>query len=130
VNLGKIHVLLVEDNLVNQKILLKQLSDAGCHVNVANNGVEAVKFLSNSDIWYEPVPECKHLDIILMDWEMPVMDGLTCSREIRCLHEEGKITNYVDIIVVTANSREEQIQRALQSGVVSSSQSPPFFEDG
>jgi CheY-like chemotaxis protein len=118
-DLSKMHVLLVEDNLVNQKVLRKQLTSAGCVVHVANHGVEALEFLRQTDLWHEHSADSKHIDIILMDWEMPIMDGLTCSREIRALQKDGKVTRHIQIIATTANARDEQIQSALASGVVS-----------
>jgi signal transduction histidine kinase/CheY-like chemotaxis protein len=118
-NLTKMHVLLVEDNIVNQRVLRQVLEKAGCLVYVANHGVEALQMLKESDVWHEKPKVSKHLDIILMDWEMPVMDGLTCSREIRALEQVSKITRHVEIIAITANAREEQIQSALASGIVS-----------
>ncbi|TGO15022.1 hypothetical protein BTUL_0045g00320 [Botrytis tulipae] len=111
------HVLLVEDNLVNQRILEKQLKKAGCIVYVANHGLEALEILRQSSCWHEPVKDAKKLDIILMDWEMPVMDGLTCSREIRALQQSGKIVRHLEIIAITANAREEQVQVALHNGI-------------
>ncbi|KAK6596286.1 hypothetical protein QC760_006210 [Botrytis cinerea] len=111
------HVLLVEDNLVNQKILEKQLKKAGCIVYVANHGLEALETLRQCSCWHEPVKDAKKLDIILMDWEMPVMDGLTCSREIRALQQSGKILRHLEIIAITANAREEQVQLALHNGI-------------
>ncbi|QSZ28736.1 hypothetical protein DSL72_003238 [Monilinia vaccinii-corymbosi] len=110
-------VLLVEDNLVNQRILKRQLTKAGCVVHVANHGVEALEVLRQSSCWHEPVNHAINLDIILMDWEMPVMDGLACSREIRALQKSGKIVRHVEIIAITANAREEQIQLALRNGI-------------
>lgn len=118
-DLSKMHVLLVEDNEVNQKVLRRQLTNAGCIVHVANHGVEVLEFLPRTDLWHERTSESAHIDIILMDWQMPVMDGLTCSREIRALQKLGKVTRYVQIIATTANVRDEQIQSALASGVVS-----------
>ncbi|KUJ07023.1 uncharacterized protein LY89DRAFT_692095 [Mollisia scopiformis] len=125
VNLDNIHVLLVEDNDVNQKVVSRQLQKAGCVVYIANHGVEALSILRESDLWFEPSQSStststftpKHIDIILMDWEMPVMDGLTCSREIRTLQAQKKIVRHVDIIATTANARDEQISVALESGV-------------
>jgi signal transduction histidine kinase/CheY-like chemotaxis protein/PAS domain-containing protein len=123
VNMDNIHVLLVEDNDVNQKVVSRQLQKAGCTVYIANHGVEALSILRESDLWFDPsqssssVSAPKHIDIILMDWEMPVMDGLTCSREIRTLQAQRKIVRHVDIIATTANARDEQITVALESGV-------------
>jgi CheY-like chemotaxis protein len=103
-----LNVLLVEDNLVNQKVLSKQLQKAGCIVSVAGNGVEALEFLTASVYWRggskkrdtpneadtctAPPPELNlihDLDIVLMDIEMPVMDGLTCARLIRNQEQQG-----------------------------------------
>ena len=120
VDLSKMHVLLVEDNIVNQKVLRKQLTNAGCVVYIANHGAEALEFLPQTDLWHEQAAETKHIDIILMDWEMPIMDGLTCSREIRVLEKSGNVTRHIQIIATTANARDEQIQSALASGAVSS----------
>lgn len=68
-------MLLVEDNEVNQKIVQKQLVKSGCVVYVANHGIEALEVLRDSDAWHENgvTSPGKHLDIILMDWEMPIM---------------------------------------------------------
>lgn len=125
VNMDNIHVLLVEDNDVNQKVVSRQLQKAGCTVHIANHGVEALSMLRDSDLWFEPSRSStsvsklapKHIDIILMDWEMPVMDGLACSREIRTLQAQRKIVRHIDIIATTANARDEQIAVALESGV-------------
>jgi len=97
--------------------LRKQLVKAGCTVHVANHGLEALEVLRRSTSWFENNNESIHLDIILMDWEMPIMDGLTCSREIRALHEAGKITRHIEIIGITANARDEQIQLAIANGI-------------
>lgn len=124
IDFSKTHILLVEDNVVNQKIVGKALQKAGCVVYVANHGVEALQILRETNVWYELSEAPKHLDIILMDWQMPVMDGLTCSREIRRLQAENKITRHVQIIATTANARDEQVETAIESGIVRD-----FFEN-
>ena len=53
-----------------------------------------------------------------MDLEMPVMDGLTCARKIRQLERDGDIVRHVPIIAVTANARLEQINTAVEAGMV------------
>ena len=53
-----------------------------------------------------------------MDLEMPVMDGLACARRIRDLEREGKVVGPVPIIAVTANTRMEQMEQALEAGMV------------
>ncbi|KAK5937641.1 hypothetical protein PMZ80_010262 [Knufia obscura] len=111
------HLLLVEDNIINQQILRKQLTNAGCTVHVANHGVEALNFLRTSSLWGENHGQGPHLDVILMDWEMPVMDGLTCTREIRSLESSGHFATRPEVIAVTANVRPEQVQIAEEAGM-------------
>jgi len=116
-DLSHMHVLLVEDNVVNQTILAKQLGKAGCTVTIANHGLEALEKLRETRLWRENV-RGKKMDIILMDWEMPVMDGLTCTREIRILESTSQLVGHVEIIATTANARDEQLEKALESGIV------------
>jgi CheY-like chemotaxis protein len=111
------HVLIVEDNVVNQKVLSKQLRSAGCTVHVANHGGEALSFLSKTRFWAGNENNGLLLHIILMDLEMPVMNGLACVRRIRELQKEGVITRHVPVIAVTANARSEQIATAKESGM-------------
>ncbi|KAH8796996.1 hypothetical protein F5882DRAFT_458574 [Hyaloscypha sp. PMI_1271] len=113
------HILLVEDNLINQKVLSKQLRNAGCVVHVANHGGEALDFLSTTTLWNDSSSSGPRMElsIILMDLEMPIMDGLACTRRIRDLEREGKIVGPVPIIAVTANTRMEQMEQALESGM-------------
>ncbi|KAH7051315.1 aerobic respiration control sensor protein-like protein arcB [Macrophomina phaseolina] len=116
-----IHVLLVEDNLINQRVLANQLRSKGCLVSVANHGAEALDFLRGTIYAREPldgkVPIL--LDVILMDWEMPVMDGLTAVREIRRMQREpdGVLRGHIPVIAVTANVRNEQISKAMEAGM-------------
>ncbi|TKA62197.1 hypothetical protein B0A55_10530 [Friedmanniomyces simplex] len=121
-----LHVLLVEDNLVNQRVLAKQLQMAKCKVTVANHGAEALGILKKADCWrreWSGAPQSGNqadrlrIEVVLMDVEMPVMDGLTCSRRIRELEGEGQITKHLPIIAVTANVRQEQKDTALAAGV-------------
>ena len=53
-----------------------------------------------------------------MDLEMPVMDGLTCARQIRELQNQGTLVRHVPIIAVTANARKEQIETSMAAGMV------------
>lgn len=111
------HVLIVEDNLVNQKVLSKQLRSAGCIVSVANHGEEALVFLATTRFWKGNEESGKELAVVLMDLEMPVMDGLTCVKRIRQLQKEGLIVRHIPVIAVTANARSEQIATAKESGM-------------
>ncbi|KAI9645299.1 hypothetical protein NHQ30_006034 [Ciborinia camelliae] len=113
------HILIVEDNIVNQKVLSKQLRNAGCIVSVANHGLEALEFLEKST-FSTTLPEGAPgipCNILLMDLEMPVMDGLTCVQEIRKWEREGKVKGRIPVIAVTANARSEQIARAKEAGM-------------
>ncbi|CAO1605674.1 hypothetical protein XANCAGTX0491_009180 [Xanthoria calcicola] len=110
-------VLIVEDNLVNQRVLQRQLRNIGCTVVVANHGGECLARLRESIFWEGHSEDALDLDVILMDLEMPTMDGLTCAREIRRLQRTGEIIRHVPIIAVTANARNQQIETALASGM-------------
>ena len=117
---SSLKVLIVEDNLVNQKVLAKQLQKMGCVIYLANHGVEAIDFLTNSRFWKGKETSGIELDVILMDLEMPIMDGLTCTRKIRELQQSEDLVKHVPVIAVTANAREEQITKTREAGVVGS----------
>lgn len=103
---------------VLEKVLAKQLQKAGCIVHVANHGQEALDFLQRSNLWRNNEGgEAVH--IVLMDLEMPVMDGLACARRIRELQAQGTLIRHVPLIAVTANARKEQIDTSLAAGMVS-----------
>jgi CheY-like chemotaxis protein len=114
---ASLHVLVVEDNLVNQRVLAKQLRNLGMKVAVANHGGEALEYLRTSRYCSTDKDAAEDLSLVLMDWEMPVMDGLTCVREIRKLQKEGAVHGHVPVIAVTANVRSEQVSEALKAGM-------------
>lgn len=122
----KTTILVVEDNLINQRVLANQLKKAGCKVNLANDGLEALAFLKTTHFYKsksakaapeDEADQGEPLDIILMDLEMPKMDGLTCVREIRKMEASGEISGHVPVIAVTANVRDQQMATARQSGM-------------
>ena len=115
---GKKYILLVEDNLVNQRVLQKQLKNLGCAVQVANHGAEALEHMRRST-WASGGAGEHRLSVVLMDQEMPVMDGLTATRRIRAMEQRGELVGHVPVIAVTANARSEQIQTAQDAGMVS-----------
>lgn len=115
---AKVYALIVEDNLVNQRVLSKQLLRIGYEVSIANHGGEALEFLRTTRFWDGTETNGKELSVVLMDIEMPVMDGITCAQEIRGLEKAGSIRRHVPIIAVTANARTEQIRMALEAGMV------------
>lgn len=120
----KLHVLIVEDNLINQKVMAKQVRTLGHIVHVANHGVEALEFLQQTAFWtsnlltdgaeQKPIVP---LDVVLMDQDLPVMDGVTCIRRIREMERDGTIARHIPVIAVTANARSEQIGILLGSGM-------------
>ncbi|KAH6711410.1 hypothetical protein BKA61DRAFT_486945 [Leptodontidium sp. MPI-SDFR-AT-0119] len=113
----KLKILIVEDNLVNQKVLQKSLKNQGFMTELANHGGEALDILKTSNFWAGRAKDGIELAVILMDLEMPIMDGLTCTRMIRDYEADGTIVKHVPIIAVTANARLEQIETALAAGM-------------
>lgn len=113
---ANLHILIVEDNVVNQRVLAQQLRNLGMQVAVVNHGGEALKYLESTRYW-KSSESTTELTIILMDWEMLVMNGLQCVREIRRLQQQGTINGYIPVIAVTANVRSEQIAIALDAGM-------------
>jgi signal transduction histidine kinase/CheY-like chemotaxis protein len=112
-----LHILIVEDNLVNQKVVSKQLRKSGHVVNVANHGEEALEFIRRSEFWDE-MKGGEKLSVVLMDLEMPVMDGIACVKRIRELQAIGRIRGHVPVIAVTANARKDQIMMSMNAGMV------------
>ncbi|KAK5999993.1 hypothetical protein QM012_005081 [Aureobasidium pullulans] len=114
--LRPLEILLVEDNKINAKVLSKQLRAKGHQVFVANHGAEALDHLKTTQYWRGGERPGKRLDVILMDWEMPVLNGIECTKKIRQLEEHGSITEHLPIIVTSANARPEQIELACSAG--------------
>ncbi|MBD5647618.1 MAG: response regulator [Desulfovibrio sp.] len=100
-------ILLAEDNAMNQEIAVEFLTGAGYEVDVAVNGREAVEMLSAA-------PPLTY-DVVLMDVQMPVLDGYGATQAIRSLEDPRLAT--VPIIALTANSFEEDRQEALRRGM-------------
>ncbi|KAF7191657.1 Hybrid signal transduction histidine kinase K [Pseudocercospora fuligena] len=109
------YLLLVEDNLVNQKVMEKQLKKAGYFIKLANHGGEALEHLRKST--FCDVKNGQRLDIVLMDVEKPIMGGLECTSKIREMQEKELVTSgkHVPIIAITANTRGEQQTQALDA---------------
>jgi two-component system sensor histidine kinase/response regulator len=106
-------VLVVEDNPTNQKVILLRLEKLGCDVELANNGLEAVQAAGKA--WF---------DVILMDCQMPVMDGLEATARIR---EKGG--RRVPIIALTANAMDGERERCLAAGMDDYLSKPVRTED-
>jgi PAS domain S-box-containing protein len=104
---SKLRILLAEDNLVNQKVATKQLKSLGYEADIAANGQEVLQLL-------EKIP----YNVILMDCQMPILDGLETTREI---HRRSQNPNACFcrpiIIAMTANAMKEDRQRCLDAGM-------------
>jgi Amt family ammonium transporter len=105
-----IHILLAEDNHVNQVVAAEILEHAGLTCDIVNNGAQAV----------EAVRMC-HYDLVLMDCQMPEMDGFEATRRIRELEAMGQIgraaADRMPIIALTANAVKGDRERCLEAGM-------------
>jgi CheY-like chemotaxis protein len=99
-----VRVLLAEDNPFNQQVACALLERSGLSVTVAENGAEAVELVARCDF-----------DLVLMDVQMPVMDGLAAAREIRLLPKPGMAE--LPILAVSANAMEHDIKASLAAGM-------------
>ena len=104
--MGK-HILLVEDNELNREIALEILREYGFRVDTAENGAVAVEKVSTA------APGS--YDLLLMDVQMPVMDGYTATRQIRALDDPARAK--LPILAMTANAFDEDRRNALESGM-------------
>jgi len=95
-------VLLAEDNKVNQEVALVMLESFGLQVDIANNGQEAVM-----------AAQQQNYALILMDMQMPEMDGLQATREIRCMQSAGQLP----VLALTANAMDGDRESCLQAGM-------------
>lgn len=109
--LDGIRILLVEDNLLNQKLAQKALEQKGVEVTTADNGAIALEAIQKTNF-----------DMVLMDLNMPVMDGLEATRKIRAL---ATAMAQIPIIVVTASSAE-QVQSQMNRLGINALLSKPF----
>jgi len=99
---GRARILLVEDNPVNQLVAKGMLAKLGCHVQLATQGAEALELLELDDF-----------DLVLMDCNMPVMDGYEASRRIR---QSGRWPD-LPIVALTANAMPEERERCRAAGM-------------
>ncbi|MFH1998627.1 MAG: response regulator, partial [Planctomycetota bacterium] len=97
------HLLVVEDNVVNQKVMATFLKKLGCTFDLAAHGREALARIENHDY-----------DLVLMDCQMPVMDGFEATTEVRRLEGDQKHTT---IIAVTANAMKGDKEQCLKAGM-------------
>ena len=100
-------ILLVEDNELNSEIAVEILNEYGFLVDTAENGAEAVEKVKNS--------KPGSYDLVLMDVQMPVMNGYEATRQIRALNDPALAG--ITILAMTANAFEEDRKKALESGM-------------
>jgi PAS domain S-box-containing protein len=101
-----VRVLLVEDNEVNQQVATELLASEGAKVTIANHGAEAVRLLTQGS---QPPP----FDVVLMDLQMPEMDGLTATSLLRAQPHLRQLP----IVAMTAHAMSEEVQRCLEAGM-------------
>ncbi|QMS91428.1 response regulator [Nostoc edaphicum CCNP1411] len=115
---SKLRILLAEDNLVNQKVALKQLDSLGYKADVVANGKEVLQQL-------EKIP----YDLILMDCQMPILDGLETTKEIhRWQKGDFALRRRPVVIAMTANAMKEDEQMCLNAGMDDYLSKPVFKE--
>ena len=104
-----VRILLAEDNPVNQKLIMVMLLKGGYHVETTNNGREAFERFTNA-------PDA--FDLILMDIQMPDMDGIEAAQEIRKLEEKlSPGRERIPIIAVTANAMKGDMENYIEAGM-------------
>ena len=99
-------MLLVEDNPVNQRVAQRMLEKMGAYVTIANNGAEALERVTESQF-----------DAVLMDCQMPVMDGMSATRAIRALERRRGSVKRLPIIALTANVMSEDRENCMAAGM-------------
>lgn len=101
-NISGTRILLVEDNITNQEIASTILENEGATVSIANHGLDALDLLDKNTF-----------DVVLMDMQMPVMDGLTATKEIRKRYDEFTLP----VLAMTANAMREDVEACLNVGM-------------
>ncbi len=101
----KAKALVAEDNIINQKLIRRTLEDLGLDVTLANNGLEAFEKRKNGEF-----------DVIFMDIQMPVLDGMEATQEILDYEEDFEVA-HVPIIALTANALKGDRERFMDAGM-------------
>jgi len=104
--LSNLRIILAEDNLVNQKIMSAYLTKLNCVFDLAEHGEEVLELVKSKDY-----------DIILMDCQMPLLDGYDTTQAIRQLEASHQLHKHIVIIAMTANAFAEDRDRCLASGM-------------
>lgn len=104
---GNIKLLLVEDNVINQQVAIGVLAELGFNAEIADNGQLALDLLNTQE---------KHFDLILMDCQMPVLDGYKTTQAIRA-GEAGEHNKHLTIVAMTANAMQGDREKCLDAGM-------------
>ncbi len=99
-----LHILVAEDNVVNQRMVRRLLEKKGCVVHLVEDGLDVLTAL-----------EQENYDLILMDMQMPVMDGIEATKKIR--QREEATGGHIPVIALTANAMPEDRERCLEAGM-------------
>lgn len=99
-------ILLVEDNLMNQKVVMFNLKKLNCEITPVSNGKEALEIFKNNKY-----------DLILMDLMLPEMNGYDITVEIRKFEKQNDVQKTVIIIALTANTYENDKERCISIGM-------------
>ncbi len=99
-------ILLVEDNLINQEVALHMLESLSCDVTLATDGIEALTLMDK-----------KHFDLVLMDCQMPRMDGYETTRTLRKREADENRIDRMPVIALTANAMSFDRQRCIEAGM-------------
>ena len=104
---NQLHILVAEDNEINQKLIQKILVKAGYAVDIVENGCDAVAFAGKN-----------RYDFILMDIQMPKMDGLEATRKIRSLQRNESVNQSCSIVGLSAHAMSGDREKYLAEGMV------------
>jgi signal transduction histidine kinase/DNA-binding response OmpR family regulator len=104
--LNNLKILLAEDNIVNQKVTMTYLSQLGCQADLAENGEEVLRLIQTNDY-----------KVILMDCQMPLLDGYATTQAIRQLEGSSASSQHIIIIAMTANAFTEDRDHCIEVGM-------------
>jgi signal transduction histidine kinase/CheY-like chemotaxis protein len=105
---SKLRILLVEDNIINQEVMIAILSSLKINIDVANDGLDAITILNHS--------QASTFDLILMDCQMPNLDGYETARRIRA-GDAGELFKKIPIIALTANTMNSEREKCINAGM-------------
>ncbi|MDP3913673.1 MAG: response regulator [Bacteroidota bacterium] len=104
--LTELEILVAEDNRINQRIAILTFKQLGVSIDIASNGLEALEKYRK-----------KQYDLILMDMQMPEMDGLEATSEIRTFEQESKMSHRAIIVALTGSEPTEKRDVCLEAGM-------------